>query len=442
MTDLIPTEEIRGLAAASREGAVALRRDLHRRPEPGWLEFRTTARLAEGLEALGLPFQQGREVVREDARLGLPPDPELAGAYEKVRSSGVPARFLEPQEGGFTGLVAVLDTGRPGPTVGLRFDIDANAGEESRDPGHLPAREGFRSENPGFMHNCAHDGHAAMGLTTARILSSLRGSLSGRVKFIFQPAEEGARGAHAMAAAGVVDDVDVFLAAHIGVRARRTGRLVCGATGFQATTKLDVRFLGRSAHAGLEPEKGRNALLAAANAVVNLYALPRHSAGRTRINVGRLEAGEGRNIVPARAFLQIETRGATTDLDAYMRERALEVLRGAAALQGVEVEIEEVGRTVGGDSDPALARLVGEVAADMGEFDEIAHTEDFGASDDAVLLMERVKERGGSAVYVVLGSELPSGHHTPSFDFNEDVLVTGPKLLSAVACRLASEGVG
>lgn len=435
-------EEIGALAAACRGEAVAFRRDLHRYAERGWLEFRTTVRLAEGLAGLGLRLQLGREVVREDARRGLPDEAELARAFERVRSQGCPRMFLDPQEGGLTGLVAVLDTGRPGPTVGLRFDIDANAGEEAGDPSHLPAREGFRSANPGTMHNCAHDGHAALGLVTARILTGIRDSLSGRVKLIFQPAEEGSRGAYAMTMAGVVDDVDFFLASHIGVRARRTGRLVCGATGFQATTKLDVRFLGRSAHSGLDPEEGRNALLAAANAVVNLYAIPRHSGGPTRVNVGRMEAGEGRNIVPARAALQVETRGGSSALDAYMQERAREVLRGAAAQQGVEVEIEEVGRTLAADSDPDLARVVGEVAAETGDFDEIVRLEEFGAADDAAVMMDRVQRRGAKAAYLVLGSELPGGHHTPRFDFNEEVLVTGPKLLSALVRRLTAEGRG
>jgi aminobenzoyl-glutamate utilization protein A len=104
------------------------------------------------------------------------------------------------------------------------------------------------------------------------------------------------------------------------------------------------------------------------------------------------------------------------------------------------VEIEEVGRTTGLDSDPELARVIGEVAAETGDFDDIVEREEFGASDDAAVMMQRVQERGGKAAYLVLGSELPSGHHTPRFDFNEDVLKIGPKLLSAMVCHLTAQG--
>lgn len=124
------------------------------------------------------------------------------------------------------------------------------------------------------------------------------GGTCGRIRLIFQPAEEGARGALPMSEAGAVDGVDVLFGFHIGFKAEGPGSLICGTQGFLATTKRDVLFSGVPAHAGAAPEEGKDALLAACSAVVNLHAISRNGKGGTRIAVGRLEGGEARNVIP------------------------------------------------------------------------------------------------------------------------------------------------
>ena len=109
--------------------------------------------------------------------------------------------------GGKTGVMGVMEFDKPGPTVALRFDMDANDLVEAEDENHRPYTAGFASVNKGAMHGCGHDGHTAIGLTVARILAVLKEDLAGKVKLIFQPAEEGVRGAKAMVAKGIVDDV-------------------------------------------------------------------------------------------------------------------------------------------------------------------------------------------------------------------------------------------
>lgn len=150
---------------------------------------------------------------------------------------------------------------------------------------------------------------AAAGLGTAIILSEIKDRLSGTVKLIFQPGEEGSRGAAAMEAAGILEGVDYIFGGHIGFQARRSGDLICGTRGFLATTKLDVTFAGKPAHAGSAPEEGRNALRAAAACALNLHAISRHGQGASRINVGSLHAGQGRNVIPPNAVLQLEPVG-------------------------------------------------------------------------------------------------------------------------------------
>ncbi len=110
-----------------------------------------------------------------------------------ARGAGAPEKWLAPFEGGFTGIVATLNTGRPGPTLAFRVDMDALDLSEALDESHRPFRDGFASCNPGMMHACAHDGHTTIGLGLARVLKQNEAQLNGTLKLIFQPAEEGTR---------------------------------------------------------------------------------------------------------------------------------------------------------------------------------------------------------------------------------------------------------
>lgn len=415
---------------------VDLRRDFHRHAETAWTEFRTASKVVRQLEQMGYEVSYGRDVVKEEARMGVPPDDVLQAAADRALSQGGDPEVVVAMAGGFTGVVAVLETGKAGPTVAFRFDMDANDISEEEGENHVPFQEGFGSVNEGAMHACGHDAHTAMGLVLARWLQENRDSLAGRVKLIFQPAEEGVRGARAMAEAGVVDDVDYLLGLHVGLALTQSGQLVAGARGFLATSKADVTFTGAPAHAGAQPEAGRNALVAAAVAIPSLLAISRHSEGPTRVNVGTLTSGTGRNVIPASAKMTLETRGGTTQLNEYVWNRAREVLEGAAQMQGVDVEIEAVGAARGGESSPQLARRVAEMAGEIPQLEQVEESGWFGGSEDFTYLMERVQERGGQATYVVLGSDLAGGHHNPAFDLDESVMSVGVHLLARAALAL------
>ena len=128
------------------------------------------------------------------------------------------------------------------------------------------------------MHACGHDGHTAIGLGVATVLAEMKDQLRGTIKLFFQPAEEGVRGARAMVEAGVCDDVDFLLGAHLGFQAREVGTIITGGAGFLATSKMDAIFTGVPSHAGAAPEAGRNALLASATAALQ----PAHDRRATR----------------------------------------------------------------------------------------------------------------------------------------------------------------
>jgi aminobenzoyl-glutamate utilization protein A len=388
------------------------RRDFHRHPELGFCEFRTAAIVAATLEKLGWRVAVGAEVMRAEARMEVPPAAEIAAARAEALRDGADPAWVARLGDGLTGVVATLDTGRPGPTVAFRVDLDALPVLENTEAAHLPVRENFTSTRPGRMHACGHDGHTAIGLGVASVLPALAKNWRGKIKLIFQPAEEGCRGAKSMVAAGVLADVDHYFATHLGISLNETGAVACGTDHILATTKLDATFRGVAAHAGVDPHVGRNALLAAATATVQLHAIARHGAGASRINVGRLEGGTGRNIIADHALLKLEVRGATTPICAWMAVEAERVLRAAAARAVVRRAAEKTG----------AMRIV--------EFSPL------GGSEDATLMMDAVQARGGQATYLLVGTPLPAGHHHPRFDIDEAALPNAVALHAAIAEEL------
>jgi aminobenzoyl-glutamate utilization protein A len=426
---------VNGIVAAM----IAERRDFHRYAETGWMEFRTSSLIARRLVDLGFEVRVGRDVVASDARLGVPDDETLAHAWERAGEQGGDPAFLEAVRGGFTGVVGTISHGE-GPTVGLRFDIDALDLQESQAADHRPAAAGFASVNDGAAHACGHDAHAAIGLGVAWVLARMRDALRGTVKLIFQPAEEGVRGAKAMVAAGVVDDVETLLGLHV-YSGWPSGAVVPGKGGFLATEKFDATIIGEPAHAGGAPHQGKNALLAAATAVLNLHALPRHRGGVTRINVGRLVAGQGRNVIPPTAHLVIETRGATSELNDYMSTSAYRVLEHAAAMYDCELVIRPMGSARSANSDEALAKRVSRVVSAIPALSE-RPADSGGGSEDYTYMMRRVQASGGLATNIGFGADIGGwGHHTATFDIDESSLPLAVELLVMATLDLQWEPI-
>ena len=430
-------------AAAEQEGErlIAQRRDLHRHPEPSWGEYRTAALVAHTLEACGFQLCLGAEALRPGARPRRPDAAFVRRERERAARDGVPARWLDAMPDALTGVWGDIGFGpRPesGPLLAFRFDMDANAGvQECTTKDHAPAALGFASQRPDVMHACGHDGHVALGLGLARLLAALRDDvgrqLRGRVRLIFQPAEEEGEGAPGMVAAGAVDGVSRLFGLHLSMQAEKSGTLVCGTSHFLATTNFEVFFEGRGAHAGLAPQDGRNALLAACTATTHMQGIARHGGGASRINVGELRGGEAPNVIPATAWLRGETRGETGDINGYMLAEVRRMVNGAARMYGCTARLLCQSHCPGAASSPALARLVGEEARHMGGFSDILPRAEFWASEDFCWFMNKVQENGGEAVYLQLGADRPSGHHTGRFTFDESVLPRGLELLARLA---------
>ena len=464
---------------------VVYRRLFHKYPEPGWLTFFATIFIAEHLEKAGFKVLVGREILKDEKRMDPPTEEETALWEQRAVKLAIEQGIAEDKVATWitrmdhrTGIVAILDTKREGKTKAFRFDMDALTVAESMDVDRVPVKEQFVSQYQGVCHACGHDGHMALGLTFAEYLAeqvkqkqhgnlehcvenqvkqhgrsidcvdrtsageaisngnvskfnetiadlsgSVAGKICGRYMFIFQPAEEGVRGAFAFRHQWNFGKIDELYCCHIGFAPEDT--FVAGAKGFLATSKFDVTFTGKSAHAGLAPERGRNALLAAAKDIMDMQVFPRPKTGITRLNVGKMEAGEARNTIPAHAKMIVETRGETGELNTYMKEQALSCIERAAKEYGVTYEVQFQGESVSAASDEALSQKVLAVAKSTGCFLDYMLTKDFGASDDGAVFMDMVEQQSGKAVYMLLGTRIRGLHHESVFDFDESVLDKG-----------------
>ncbi|MER2634294.1 MAG: amidohydrolase, partial [Rhizobiaceae bacterium] len=327
-----------------------------------------------------------------------------------------------------------------GPVLAFRFDMDALPVSETDLPGHRPNHGGFRSRRDGFMHACGHDGHVAIGLDVATRLAADAG-WSGTLRLIFQPAEEGGRGAEPIVAAGILDDVDYFFVGHLGCLLP-SGKIAAEATDFAHATRYDVIFRGRSAHAAMGPQDGANALLAAATATLSLHAIARHGAAATFVNVGSIKGGSARNLVADRCEISMEVRGMSPEAHDHMQRRADEILAAAAAMQGVDLEIVPMGEMIGNRNSPEAASIVAAAAREVAGIVEVVDGWPIGGGDDATFMIRRVQERGGIAGYFLIGSDIPAVHHAADFDIDERSLEHGTELFTTIARKLLSKDAG
>lgn len=304
--------EVDELAQAVEDKVLAWRRDIHQHPELGNREFRTSALVAEHLDALGMEVRSG-----------------IA----------------------HTGVVGILRGGRPGPRIALRADMDALPVTERVDlPFASRATAEFRGQQVGVMHACGHDAHVAILMGVAEALAGMREQLTGEVMFIFQPAEEGPPegedgGADLMLREGLFDDFkpDAVFGLHVGasipsdVIAVRAGPLMAAADSFRLTVK------GRQTH-GSRPWSSVDPIVVAADIISSTQTLVSRRTDLTRapvvVSFGAIQGGIRQNIIPD----EVELIGTIRTFEADMRDDVFAGLRGiaehVAAAHGATVELE------------------------------------------------------------------------------------------------------
>lgn len=379
-------------AARLTDQLVTWRRDLHRHPELAFEERRTASIVADELRQLSI-----------EVRTGV----------------------------GKTGVVGILDGSSDGPTVMVRCDMDAL-------PIHEANQTDYASTTAGVMHACGHDGHTAIGLAVARLLTEHRSRLQGRVKFVFQPAEEMAGGALAMIADGVLDDPvpDVALGLHlwntnpVGQVGVTAGAAMAGADIFEIVIR------GSGGHGAL-PHETRDPLLAAAQIVSALQSVISRNVDpldTAVLSVTSFHAGEAFNVIPSEAYLKGTIRTYRQEVHDLAVMRLKQVTEGIAAAMGCEAEVRVTAVTPALYNDPEVTRVVMQAIAPYVEpHNVIQGVKTMGAEDMAVFL-EKVP-----GCFFFLGSAsaergLNYPHHHPRFDFDEAALPLGAAMLaSAVA---------
>ncbi len=366
-----------------------LRRDFHQHPELGFKEFRTAGIVARELNDLGLEVTTG---IAE------------------------------------TGVVALLEGSRPGPVVLLRFDMDA-----------LPIVEEtgaeYASLTPGVMHACGHDGHTAVGLTVARLLTAYSQEFAGTVKFVFQPAEEGLGGAEIMVAEGVLDNPkpDITLALHLW-NEEQVGWLGIAPGPLMAAGEIfRVRVTGKGGHGAL-PNQTIDPVITTAQIISALQSIPSRNVSPLQsatISVGSIHGGEVFNVIPS----EVEFHGTIRTFESSVRQVVLErfqqVVAGIAQSMGCEVEIDMQMLTPAVINDQKITAQVQRVAQSVLPDSYIEENYRAMVSEDMAFMMQDIP-----SCYFLIGSANPekgidASHHQPRFDIDEDVLPHAVALMAA-----------
>ena len=333
-----------------------------------------------------------------------------------------------------TGVVAILDTGRPGKTVMLRADIDAL-------PIHEESGVEFASRTAGRMHACGHDAHMAIMVGVARTLAEHAAELAGRYLFVFQPAEEIVEGAKAMIAKGLLDDhrPDSVIGLHVtsflesGTVITKPGLMWAGADAFE------INFAGPGGHGGMMGRRG-NVLAAQAFFVERLHTIVEgleQDGVQCHTTIGDIRSDGAWNIVPRGVLV----KGSLRTFNSTLREDALgrldDLLRETDSEFEVRSTIDIVHGTVPLMNEPNVTRQVLEVGREVIGDRASLLGRPLTVSDDVAEFLTRIP-----GCYFMLGAmpkgDVPPAHHSPGFRIDEEALPVGVKVLAGAASRLAA----
>jgi amidohydrolase len=373
-------------------------------------------------------------------RRDLHQHPELA--FQEVRTAGVVARVLgelgyELRTGvARTGIVALLQGGRPGPTVMLRADMDALPIQEISDAPYV-------SQTAGIMHACGHDGHVAIGLGAATLLARHAAELPGRVLFVFQPAEEGMSGAAAMIADRALADPkpDAAFALHLW-NMTPMGRVMAQAGPLMAAADvLRITVRGKGGH-GAHPHETVDAVavtgqvLSALQTIVSRNVDPQETAVLT---IGTVHGGTAFNVIAE----TVELQGTIRTFSPAVRETVLTRLRvlldGVTAGLGARYELTVQAVAAAVINDAAAAEIARAAAVQVVGPTAVAWHTPLMVSEDFSEF-----QKVAPACFMLLGSGnaelgLNAPHHNPRFDFDERALPIGAALLATAATRFLME---
>ena len=376
-------------AEALRDELIDRRRDFHRHPELAFQEFRTAGIVADELNSLGLEVQTGV---------------------------------------GKTGVIGILEGANDGPTILYRADMDALPIQEENEAEYV-------SRAAGKMHACGHDGHTAIALGIAKVLIKHREQLGGRVKFVFQPAEEVGNGASSMIEDGALESPapDRSLGIHlwndleVGTVSVVDGPTMSGAGVFEITVT------GKGGH-GAMPHQTADPIVCSAQIIVALQSIVSRNVDpldTVVLTIGELHGGSARNIIPQTVSFSGSFRLFREATREMVKSRIHDIATGVAKGMGCRADANfgfGIGAVI---NDIEVAEHARSVFSNLGDAVDVVQ-QPWMASEDVGLFMQR-----NPGAYLLVGSanhkrELDFPHHHPRFDFDEDVLPLGVGMMSAV----------
>ncbi|WP_294609798.1 M20 family metallopeptidase [uncultured Gilliamella sp.] len=388
-------QEIKTLIKQNVADMIAFRRDLHRHPELPWEEFRTTDKIAEQLDKIGIPYRRTKP----------------------------------------TGIIAEIQGGKPGKRILLRADIDALPVQE------LSKNIDYKSTIDGKMHACGHDTHASMLLNAANALYAIRDQLKGNVRLVFQPAEEIAQGAKGMIEQGVLEGVDKAFGMHIW-SLMPVGKVSCVVgSSFASADILTVRFKGKGGH-GSMPHDTVDAVMVASAFVMNVQAIVSREIAPLDpavVTIGRMEVGTRFNVIAENAVLEGTVRcfnvAVRDKIEAAIRRYANQV----ASMYRATAEVEYVYGTLPVINEKESALLAQKVIVESFGEDTLYFEPPTTGGEDFSYYTENIP-----GAFALVGSGNPDKdtqwpHHHGCFNVDEDGMKVGAELYAQYAWAYLNE---
>jgi len=397
-------------ASEIEEEVIQWRRYFHENPELSNREFETSKTIAAYLNDLGLEVQTG-----------------IAK----------------------TGVVAILEGGKPGPVIGLRADIDGLPVTERTDvPFKSTAKGIYNGEEVGVMHACGHDSHIAIMMGVAKILTEIKEELPGTIKFIFQPAEEGAPvgeegGAELMVKEGVLKnpDVNVIFGLHISddipvgtIRYRGQGIMA-------SVNSFSIDIKGKQAH-GSAPWNGVDPIVTAAQMINNIQTIVSRNMELTNqaavVTVGKIEGGVRHNIIPESVYMEGTVRALDEEMRLKILERLETIVQATAMSNGAEATLTINHGYPITYNDPELTRLMAPTLMNVAGAENVRIMNAVTGAEDFSFFQREIP-----GLYFFLGGlpdgGVPAGHHTPDFYIDEGGFTMGVRSFSHLVLDYAAQ---
>ena len=396
-----PSRDINQLIASVNPDVVAWRRHLHQYPELSNREFKTMAYICTQLDQIGLPYKKG-----------------LA----------------------HTGVVAVLDTGRPGPVIGLRADMDGLPVTERVDlPFASKEETEYLGVRVGVMHACGHDAHVAILLGAAKVLKAIQSQLSGKIVFVFQPAEEGAPpgeegGAELLIKQGLFDEykMEVMFGLHISSMIE-TGKIHYKPRGIMAAAdRFEIKVHGKQTH-GSKPWDGVDPITVSAQIILGLQNIVSRQVNLETapavISVGKITGGVRNNIIPEEVELTGTIRTLDTAMQSQIHRKIQQTAENIAESAGARADVKIIRQYPVTFNSPELtAKMLPSLEKAAGEDNVRVMNPMMGAEDFSFYA------RQVPGLFFFLGAKHPhidpldaTLHHTPDFMIDENSFPLGVK---------------